>query len=321
VELETILQFFPPAVRELILATDVSDVMINPDGRVYTDCRGRLVEHPGVSITPTQLVIGIQNIARILGRDIDETQSILDSRLPNGSRVAAVFSHGEMTVTIRKFNRWYTAEELVKTGTLPVVVRDLLLAAIRQSKNILVSGGTASGKSTLAKALLDHVPSTDRLLLIEKPRELAVSQPNAVRWEARDAAPGRPVVTVAQLLVAALRHRPDRIVIGEVREPESAYELLQAMNTGHAGTLSTIHADSALDALHRLSDLALAAHSNLTTEFVRQQVARTIHYVAHVERDVEGRRRVMECAHVTQGKFQVEPLYLANERKEQACRL
>jgi pilus assembly protein CpaF len=321
VELETILQFFPPAVRDLILATDVSDVMINPDGRVYTDCGGRLVEHPGVSITPTQLVIGIQNIARILGRDIDETQPILDSRLPNGSRVAAVFSHGEMTVTIRKFNRWYTTEELVKTGTLPVVVRDSLIAAIRQSRNILVSGGTSSGKSTLVKALLDHVPSTDRLLLIEKPRELVVSQLNTVRWEARDAAPGRPVVTVAQLLVAALRHRPDRIVIGEVREPESAYELLQAMNTGHAGTLSTIHADSALDALYRLGDLALAAHSNLTAEFVRQQVARTIHYVVHIERDVEGRRHVTECARVSRGEFGIGPLYLANERKEAACRL
>jgi len=146
-------------------------------------------------------------------------------------------------------------------------VWSVLASAVQQSKNILISGGTSSGKSTLAKVVLDEAPASDRLIVIEKPRELAVSQPNALRWEARDATPSRSAVTVAHLLVAALRHRPDRIVIGEVREPESAYELLQAMNSGHAGTLSTIHADSAQDALHRLSDLALAAHSNLSTEF------------------------------------------------------
>ena len=157
--------------------------------------------------------------------------------------------------------------------------------------------------------------------MIEKPRELAISQANAVRWEARDGTPGRPARTVAQLLVAALRHRPDRIVIGEVREAESAYELLQAMNTGHSGTLSTIHADSAQDALHRLSELALAAHSNLSAEFVRAQVARTIHYVVHIERGANGHRRVTECGQVKPGEFCVDPLYLAEERKEETCRL
>lgn len=319
-DLQTILEFFPPGLRELFLAADVSDVMVNPDGCVYADRAGQVIPYPDVVVSPTQLVLGVQNIGRILGSDISESQPFLDSRLPNGSRVAAVLSNGAITLTIRKFNRWYTSRELVAAGTLPAEVESLLISAMQQSSNVLVSGGTSSGKSTLAKALLDHVPATDRLIVIEKPRELEVSQPNAVRWEASDAVVGRPAVTVAQLLVASLRHRPDRIVIGEVREPEPAYELLQAMNTGHSGTLSTIHADGALDALHRLSDLALAAHSNLSAGFVRDQVARTIDYVVHIERGRDGSRRVTECAQVGGKEFSVELLYAAPERVEEVCR-
>lgn len=323
--LDTILQFFPPAIRMLVRSEDVSDVMINADGGVYVDANGR-VERKGLLGTANAIsLIAIQNIARALGSDIDETNPILDSRLPDGSRVAAVLSNGELTVTIRKFNRWFSLQELTASATVPVLVNSYLSIAAGQSANILVSGGTGSGKSTLAKAILDQAPEGDRLIVIEKPRELAVSQPNAVRWEARDAVPGRPAVTVAQLLVAALRHRPDRIVIGEVREPEAAYQLLQAMNTGHRGTLSTIHADSALDALYRLSDLALAAHSNLSAEFVRAQVARTINYVVHIERARDGQRRVTELVRVASSdgrivmpvdamihEFRVERLYAAD---------
>lgn len=313
--LDTILQFFPQAVRHLVLSDDASDVMVNPDGAVYADVAGQLKHMFAV---PPLGLIGIQNIARALGSDIDDQNPILNSRLPDGSRVAAVLSNGELTVTIRKFNHWYNMQELIDSDTLPLHVGHFLGEYVRQSANILVSGGTSSGKSTLAKAMLDEAPPTDRLIVIEKPRELAVSQPNAVRWEARDAVPGRPAITVAQLPVAALRHRPDRIVIGEVREPEGAYELLQAMNTGHRGTLSTIHADSALDALYRLSDLALAAHSNLSAEFVRAQVARTINYVVHVERGHDGRRHVTELDRLHSytagtsgghGEFRTEELY------------
>lgn len=332
--LDTILQFFPPGLKKLMVAGFISDVMVNADGRVYTDLDGRVQVAPGIETDPLQLLLGVQNIARLLGRDLDENQPILDARLPDGSRVAAVLSGSELTLTIRKFNRWYTARELVEAGTCPHAVALILSDAVVDSKNILVSGGTGSGKTTLAKALLDLAPETDRLIIIEKPRELAVSQPNAVRWEARDATPERPTITVAQLLAAALRHRPDRIVIGEVREPEAAYQLLQAMNTGHSGTLSTIHADSAVDALYRLSDLALASHANLSVDFVRAQVARAIHYVVHIERGREGKRRVTELVRVRGysgnlarrvewtdmrgglGDFQLEKLYSA---KEETC--
>lgn len=329
--LDILLQFFPEPVRLLVLAPKVSDVMINADGRVYADVNGNV--DLCFKVEPLNL-IGIQNIARQLGDDIDEQNPILDSRLPDGSRVGAVLSGRELTVTIRKFNRWFRLPELIGYGTLPHGVAVQLSDAVIESENILVSGGTSSGKSTLAKALLDEAPESDRLIVIENPRELEISQPNAVRWEARKAVPGRPAVTVAQLVVAALRHRPDRIVIGEVREPDTAYELLQAMNTGHRGTLSTIHADSALDGLYRLSDLALAAHSNLSAEFVRAQVARTIKYVVHVERGGDGRRRVTELVRLLrfdaarermrtglnqvreQGEFLIEELYTLMEKKE-----
>jgi len=318
-DLATLLQFFPDGLRDVIVASDVSDVMINADGGVFVDKAAGLERVSGLSVSPRQISVVIETIARHLGSDINAKRPILDTRLPDGSRVAAVYNvaNRAMTVTIRKFNRWFSTDELITSGSLTPFVRDSLVNAILgqngdDAANILVSGGTGAGKSTLAKALLDHVPATDRLIVIEKPRELAISHQNAVRWEAVDAAPGDSPVTVAQLLVAALRHRPDRIIIGEVREPASAYELLQAMNTGHSGTLSTIHADSAMDALHRLADLALASHGNLTHEFVRQQVARTINYVVHVSR-IGGRRRVTECGVIRdRGKFEIERIYALN---------
>lgn len=196
------------------------------------------------------------------------------------------------------------------TGCLPLYVRDRLVEGIlgngwRGKVNILVAGGTSSGKTTLAKGLIDHIPADERLIVIEKPREMAIAHRNAVRFEARSATPGgRPAMSIAQLLVSSLRHRPDRIILGEVREPDAAYELLQALNTGHSGSICTIHADSADDAFYRLVDLVLASHSNLGREFVEKQVLRSIDFIAHLER-VSGVRRVTELVeeNETEGRF------------------
>jgi pilus assembly protein CpaF len=318
--LDTMLAFFQPEeLRHLIRSKDVSDVMVNADGAVFADRAGRLERIVGLKAL--SLKVGIQNIARELGKDIGEERPILDARLPDGSRVGAVLSAGgEMTLTIRKFTGWHSSDALMERGTITTEVREVLVNGLcgTPAKNLLISGGTSAGKSTLANALINHIQQERRLIVIEKPRELAIGEhPNAVRWEAEDAAPGKaPTRSVAQLLVASLRHRPDHIIMGEVREPEAAYELLQAMNTGHSGAISTIHADNAADALHRLADLALAAHINLSSGFVREQVARTINYVVHVARDRAGQRRVTELLHVQRSG---EPIQLYPRLKSQAA--
>lgn len=303
-DLETILAFFQPAaLRDVILSDQYSDVMINADRTVFVDCGGRLQRVSGLEAG--DLMVAIQTIARLIGKDINRDRPHLDARLPDGSRLAAVLGQdGSLDITIRKFNRWYTTDELITAGSLPEFVRDILVSGVcgrnGDAANIIFSGGTSSGKSTQTNALIDHIPSSRRLIVIEKPRELKLANhPHAVRWEAEEAVPGTPQVrSVAQYLMSALRQRPDHIVIGEIREPEAAYEALQAMNTGHSGTISTVHADSAQDALYRLRDLALAARSNLGQTFVTEQVWRTINYVCHAARDANGKRRVVELLQV-----------------------
>jgi pilus assembly protein CpaF len=317
-ELGTLLQFFPSDVRGLFLDTQLTDLMINEDGRVFIERYGRLSAAPCAPVDQPALIMAVQNVARLLGSDIDEQRPILDTRLPGGSRIAAVYANKALTVTIRKFNAWYTAAQLEANGTLPSAVYDLIIPAlVRDKANLLISGGTGSGKSTLTKALLDHIPDSERLIVIESPRELRIEQPNAVRWEASEGVPGGAApVSVAQLVIAALRHRPDRIIVGEVREPAAAYQFLQALNTGHSGSISTIHADSAADAFHRLVDLTLASHANLSAEFVQKQVFRSIDYIVHVARQ-EGQRRVTEVAAVKGGEGAVRLVYSRAKEKAQ----
>ncbi len=317
---ETLLEFFPASLRKLILADDISDIMVNEDGLVFVD-RGGLEE---VAHVPESLVMAIQNVARRLGTDLDPKNPFLDTRLPDGSRVAALIANGALTLTIRKFNRWYSLEELIEQGSLPAQVCWELVTALRGSNdgekaNVLIAGGIGCGKSTLAKALIDKLPADERLIVIEKPRELALSHRNTVRWEASDGVRDNTVAggwreaprTIAQYVVHALRNAPTRIIIGEVREPLAAYELLQALNTGHAGSIATIHANSAEDALLRLSDLALASHSNLSQEFVEKRVLRSIHYVVHMIR--QGKVRMVSEVVRVDGKgtktriYQLEP--------------
>ena len=297
---ELILPFFPQTIQALILNDAVTDLCINGSSAVFVECRGILSRVEGLAMGAEQLNAAIEQIARVLGKDITEQDPILDTRLPNGSRVAAVYppcSPGGATVTIRKFNHWYTSDQLIAMGSLPSVVRDILIAAILDRRNVLISGGTGSGKTTMLNALLAHIPPNDRLVVIEKPMELEIKNQNAVRWEAVDALPGRSAKTVAHLVAASLRHRPDRIIVGEVRD-ESAYDMLQAMNTGHSGSMTTTHADNALLALHRISDLALSAHPNLDHGFVRSQTADAIHYVLQVSRYRNGSRGVTELVRV-----------------------
>jgi pilus assembly protein CpaF len=317
---QLILPFFPEELRDLLLDPSISDLMINGTTGVYAD-RGGIVQPIALKApyTSERLQAAIERIARILGQDLTTQNPILNTRLPDGSRVAVVGApssiHGP-TLTIRKFNRWYSTDELIESGSLPERIRDTVIGFINEKKNGMISGGTGSGKTTLMKAFLDHIPQDERLVVIEQPAELKVLHSNAVRWEAVEAIPGQVAITPSQLLAAALRHRPDRIIMGEIRD-ECGYDLLQAMNTGHGGTLSTIHAKSAWDALNRLSDLALSARANLNHAFIRSETAEAIDFVLYCERDPKGRRRVRELVKVNgythaDQSFQTEDLYRAS---------
>ena len=317
---ELILPFFPEELRALLLDPSISDLMINGTTGIYAD-RGGIVEHIALE-TPysnDRLQAAIERVARILGQDLTTQNPILNTRLPDGSRVAVVGAPSSMngpTFTVRKFNSWFTSDELIASGSLPEQVRNTVVRLMGERKNGMISGGTGSGKTTLMKALLDHVPLDERLIVIEQPAELKIAHPNAVRWEAVDAIPGQVAVTPSQLLAAALRHRPDRIIMGEIRD-ECGYDLLQAMNTGHGGTLSTIHAKSAWDALNRLSDLALSARPNLNHSFIRSETAEAIDFVLYCERDHDGRRRVRELITVNgyshaEQSFETAEIYRAS---------
>jgi len=318
---ELILPFFPDELRALLLDPSISDLMINGTTGVFAD-KGGVVEHIPLSTpyTNDRLQAAIERVARILGQDLTHQNPILNTRMPDGSRVAVVGSPSSIngpTLTVRKFNRWFTSDELVAAGSFPSLVRDDVVNLIQKRKNGIISGGTGSGKSTLMKALLDHVPMQERLVVIEQPAELKIAHPNAVRWEAVAAIPGQVAITPSQLVAAALRHRPDRIIMAEIRD-ECGYDLLQAMNTGHGGTLSTLHADSALDALDRLADMALSARTNLDQAFVRSQTGKAVDFVLHCERDAKGRRRVRELITVSgyshaEQSFITEEVYRASD--------
>jgi pilus assembly protein CpaF len=283
---EIILPFLRP-IAALMQDPDVSEIMVNAGGRVFVEYRGQVEEASGVRLAEKSLQVAVRNIARTLGDDISEEQPILDARLPDGSRVAAVIppcSLGGTTLTIRKFqSRFFTASELVRAGTLPADALDRVRAAIDSRQNVLISGGTSTGKTTLLNALAAFLPSDDRIVIIEETAELQVDKPNIVRFEARRAQRDLPAVTIRELLRATLRHRPDRIIVGEVRGGE-AYDLLQALNTGHAGTLSTIHASSAQQALARLTSCVLQAGVDLPYQAIRCQIADLVNVVLHLDR-------------------------------------
>lgn len=296
---EVILPFLRP-IEHLILDDEVSEIMVNASQRVFIERQGRIEEIPGVSIPERSLQVAVRNIARTLGDEICEEKPLLDSRLPDGSRVAAVFppcSVGGTTLTIRKFqSRLFTTDELVKIGSMPAEVLRHLERAISARLNILISGGTGTGKTTLLNALAGFIADEDRIVLIEDTSEIQIDKPNLVRLEARREQPNLPAVTIRDLLRATLRHRPDRIILGEVRGGE-AFDLLQALNTGHSGTLSTIHANSAQQALARFTSCVLQSGVELPYAAVRRNIADAVHFLLHLDRR-DGRRFVNELIQV-----------------------
>ena len=311
---EVILPFLRP-IEAWILDPAVTEVMVNGSGAVFVERDGRMEAVPDVTVREHNLRVAVRNLARALGDDISDEQPLLDSRLPDGSRVAAALppvSLGGTTLTIRKFQgRFFTANELVRTGTVTAGQLRIMQEAIDARDNMLISGGTGTGKTTLLNALVAALPSEDRLVVIEDTAELQLEAPNLVRFEARRAQPDVPAVTIRDLVRATLRHRPDRILVGEVRGGE-AFDLLQALNTGHSGTLSTIHANSAEQALRRFTSCVLQSSVDLPYPAIRHAMAECLQLLVHLERR-RGRRVVTELVrisgyHATSDTYKLESL-------------
>lgn len=292
----------------------VTEVMVNADA-VFVERGGRLEPVPGLRPDPLRVRRAAQAIARGLGDDITEREPLLDARLPDGSRVAAALppcSFGGPVLTIRKFaRRRLTLAALVRAGSLSAGLAAALRRGVEERRTVLVGGGTGAGKTTFLAALADLIPAAERLLAVEDTVELPLRHPNLVRFAARRAAGGRPAVTVRELLRAALRHRPDRLIVGEVRGGE-AWDLLQALNTGHSGSLATLHAGSAYGALKRCAACALQAGAGLPYAAVQDLLGDVVDVVLHLERRA-GRRRVAEALRVdgfdpAAGRWRCRPL-------------
>ena len=296
---DVIIPFLRP-IEVLIRDPEISDIMVNGSSQVFIEKHGVLRSVPDVAISEKSLQVAVRNIARVLGDEISEEKPLLDSRLPDGSRVTAVFPPCSVTgtiLTIRKFHsKRYTADELVRTGTLTLGLLKDLRDAIQNRQNILISGGTGTGKTTLLNAVAAFIPDNERVVVIEDTSELQLQMPNLVRLEARREQAGLPAVTIRDLLRATLRLRPDRILLGEVRGGE-AFDLLQALNTGHEGSLCTIHANSAELALSRFTSCVLMSGIELPYAAIRASVAEALNLVVHIERR-HGRRFVSEVLQV-----------------------
>ena len=296
---EMILPFLKP-IEHLILDDSISEVMVNGANQVFIEKAGFLQQVKGVSLGEKSLMVAVKNIARRLGDDISESKPILDSRLPDGSRVAAVIppcSLRGVTLTIRKFNaRHFEMEDLIHAGTLDRALANRLEDYVLARKNILISGGTGTGKTTLLNILGKFIPDDERILLIEDTAEIQMAQPNLVRFEARQAQNGMPAVAIRDLLKAALRHRPDRIILGEIRGGE-AFDLLQLLNTGHSGTLSTIHANSAKQGLARFTSCVLQSGVDLPYRAIKTNIGDSLNVIVQVERR-PGRRFISEVLEI-----------------------
>jgi pilus assembly protein CpaF len=289
-------------LEELLADPEVEEVMVNGPERVYVERRGRIESTEVRFAEEAELRNAIERILAPLGRRVDELSPMVDARLADGSRVNVIIPPLAIDGPALSIRRFAAARpgpgELVELGTLSHDMRDLLELSVDERRSLLISGGTGSGKTTLLNALSSFLSPEERVVTIEDAAELRLQQPHVVRLESRPVSvEGRGEVTIRDLLRNALRMRPDRIVIGEVRGPE-ALDLLTALNTGHRGALSTVHANSPSDALSRLETLALMAGVGLPQAAIREQLGRGFELVVHLQRLPDGRRVVTEIAEV-----------------------
>src|SRR5215212_6991833 len=306
-------------LEPLLADPSVDEVMVNGFADVWVERCGRIDRAAAQFGSEAELMHAIERVLAPLGRRVDEASPMCDARLPDGSRVNVVvppLAVDGPCMTIRRFRpHGFSLEDLVANGTVPPAVADFLADCVRAQAPVLVSGGTGSGKTTTLNALSGAIPDGERIVTIEDAAELALRQAHVVRLEARPPnVEGRGEVTIRALVRNALRMRPDRIVVGEVRGGE-ALDMLSALTTGHEGSLTTVHATSAEEALRRIETLALMAGLGLPHESVREQVGAAIELVVHQRRMPDGRREIACLAEVVRraGAVGVRELYVSGE--------
>jgi pilus assembly protein CpaF len=281
---------------------EVTDVLVNGPFDVFVERRGKL-EKTSARFRDAQHLVGVaQRIAAAIGRRIDEASPMVDARLADGSRVNIVLPPLVLnggTISIRKFPKHaLTLDAMVRQQNLSPELAHLLRIAANARLNILISGGTGSGKTTLLNAVSQHIETTERIITIEDAVELRLQQPHVVQMETRPPnIEGAGHIPQRELVRNALRMRPDRIIVGEVRGPE-AFDMLQAMNTGHDGSMTTVHANSPRDALYRIENMVMMANLSLPLKAIRMQVASALNLIVHIERMRDGVRRVQNVAEI-----------------------
>jgi pilus assembly protein CpaF len=302
----------------------VTEVIANGPGRVYAERGGRLVREPVAFRDDEHLRQVIDRVVSSVGRRVDESSPMVDARLPDGSRVNAVLPPIALDgplLTIRKFARApLRVDDLVAAGSVTAAQAQTLQSCVRGRLNVVVSGGTGTGKTTLLNALAGFIDPAERIVTVEDAAELRLPQPHVARLESRPPnIEGRGEVTLRALVRNALRMRPDRIVVGEVRGGE-ALDMLQAMNTGHDGSLTTVHASSPADAVRRIETMALMAGLDLPHGAVREQVASSVDVIVHLVRDGDGARRVRFIdARGRDGQLHMLDARLLDELRERRC--
>lgn len=291
---ELIIPFLRP-IEALLLDESISEIMGNPDSSWWYEKSGIMRRDDTIQFDAARLRTGLEVVANKLGKKLDEDNPLLNAQLPDGSRLAAVIPpvvRPAPAMVIRKFtSRRFTVEDLISGGTLPRTLADFLAGQIERGQTILISGGTGTGKTTLLNILGQSIPDHERIVIIEDTSELRIEKPNVMAVECQTDTYRNPV-SFDVLLKAALRWRPDRIILGEVRGVE-ARTLLDSFNTGHTGSLATIHANSAVKALRRFANLVLRSHSQATFEDVEAEIGEAVDLVVQVERQ-PGRRIVRE---------------------------
>ncbi len=314
---ELILPFLRP-IEPLLLDDSISEIMGNPDASWWYERDGILHREKTVSFDAGRLRTGLEVIANQLGKRLDEDNPLLNAQLPDGSRLAAVIPpvvRPAPALAIRKFtSSHYTVDDLIARGTLTRPLAEFLAEQIRGGKTLLISGGTGTGKTTLLRILADAIPDDQRIVVIEDTAELRVQKPNILAVECQMDT-FKASISFDDLLKSALRWRPDRIILGEVRGIE-ARTLLDSFNTGHAGSLATIHANSAEKALHRFANLVMRNHAQTTFSDTEAEIGEAVDFVVHIERQPGGRaiREVLALRGYDRDarRFLIDPVFEVN---------